>query len=240
MLRPLVEVQDLALAYPGKRVLSRVSFSVGGGEIVALLGPNGVGKTTLLQALAGLMKPVQGQAWIGGRNPAVRKSGEISNVGLLSDRRGLYGDNTVREVLTWSARSRGVGHVIDAVDEVLHRVPLKSRLDELADTLSGGWRQWLGIAQALIHRPKVLLLDEPAANLDPQMRMRLSSELVRFVREHEAAVIISSHIVAELRSYAHRALVLHPGRDGVDSSLVADEELSPTDDWASWYRDKVS
>lgn len=234
MAHPLVEVQDLALAYPGKKVLSGISFSMGGGEIVALLGPNGVGKTTLLHALSGLMRPVAGTVRIGGRDPAMRKSGEVPSFGLLSDRHGLYDDNTVLEVLRWSARSRGMRDTADAVEKVLDRCPLEHALHEGVHTLSAGWRQWLGIAQALIHNPRVLLLDEPASNLDPEMRDQLSDEIVRFVAETGATAIVSSHIVAELRSYAGRALVLAEG------SLAADEKLAATDDWMSWYRDKVS
>ena len=209
----MIAVRHVSYDYPGCRALDDVSFDLPPASITALVGPNGAGKTTLLRAMAALEEPMGGEIFIDGLNiwEAPRQAHRL--MGYLPDHFGLYQELSARRCLLHAARIRGLDD--NAAEQALHQaalqVGLADKLEERAGTLSRGQRQRLALAQAIIHRPKVLLLDEPASGLDPQARADLSL-LMKSLATTGMTLLISSHILAELESYCTAILVLEQGR----------------------------
>ncbi len=209
----MIEVRDLVFEYPTKRALHGVSVTVGDGAIAALVGPNGAGKTTLLRCIAALERPYSGSVNLDGINVQERPRRAHAKLGFLPDFYGLYGELSVRRALTFAARSHGlsVNAAIEAVARAARRVGLEDRLAEPAATLSRGLRQRLAIAQAIVHEPTVLLLDEPASGLDPEARRALSRLLVE-LQQQGMTLIVSSHILSELDDYSTEMIIMDDGR----------------------------
>jgi len=210
---PIVEVEHLVYEYPGLRALDDVSLRIGAGDITALVGPNGAGKTTLLRCLAGMDRPLTGDIRIDGIDVVDEPRRSHRAVGYLSDFFGLYEDLSVRRCLTYVAAANGVApDALDALVESTARdLGLGERLEQRAGELSRGLRQRVAIAQAVIHAPRVILLDEPAAGLDPEARYQLG-ELFLALRARGMTLVISSHILAELETYSSDMLILRAGR----------------------------
>ncbi len=209
----MVHVEHLIYEYPGLRALDDVSFAIAPGSITALVGPNGAGKTTLLRCMAGLEQPLDGNVTIDGIDVLEHPRECHRRIGYLSDFYGLYDALTVRQCLHFAADSQGVAtHAMEErIVAAAHDVGLVDRLDARASDLSRGLRQRLAIGQAIIHAPKLLLLDEPASGLDPEARHALSV-LLRQLRDRGMTLIVSSHILAELEEYCTEMLILRAGR----------------------------
>jgi ABC-2 type transport system ATP-binding protein len=209
----VVAVDDLVFDYPGQRALHGVSIHVPRGAVLALVGPNGAGKSTLMRVVAGLDEPVQGRVQVCGTSVLDEPRRAQRHLGYLSDFFGLYDALTVRQCLQHAAAVRAVNaaHQAQAIAAAAQRVGLHERLEARAGALSRGQRQRLAIAQALIHEPEVVLLDEPAAGLDPEARGSLSA-LFRSLRAQGHTLVVSSHILAELEEYSTHMLALREGR----------------------------
>lgn len=209
----MIDVQNVVFEYPGKRALKDVSFQIKAGSITALVGPNGAGKTTLLRCISALDEPFSGRITINDLDVADDPRRVHQQVGYLSDFFGVYSNLTVRQCLIYIARI----HHIDMTtlnDKVLlaaKRLGIQNYLDVKAGTLSRGLRQRLGIAQAIIHEPKILLLDEPASGLDPEARIGLS-DLFLSLRDQGMTLVVSSHILNELEDYCTEMLLLRDGK----------------------------
>jgi ABC-2 type transport system ATP-binding protein len=209
----IVEVRDLTFDYPTKRALSDMTFSIAADDITAIVGPNGAGKTTLLKCLAGLEQPTAGTIRIDGVDVLGAPRDAHRRVGFLPDFFGLYDALTVRRCLDYAARARGVpnGERAARIAWAAEMLGLGDRMDQRALALSRGLRQRLAIAQTIIHRPPVLLLDEPAAGLDPEARTGLS-DTFRLLRDEGHTLLVSSHILAELEDYSTHMLIVEDGR----------------------------
>ena len=209
----MIEVRDLVYEYPTKRALDGVSLSVAPRTVTALVGPNGAGKTTLLRCIAALEEPYAGNILIDGLDTSEHPREIHTRLGYLPDFYGLYDELTVRRVLTYAAWSHGLSgeRVGAAVENAARRVGLTDRLEAKAGELSRGLRQRLAIAQAIVHEPKVVLLDEPAAGLDPQARRDLAALLLQ-LREGGMTLLVSSHILAELEDYCSAMIIIDNGR----------------------------
>lgn len=209
----MISVKNLIFDYPTKRALHGVSLEIAPQSITALVGPNGAGKTTLMRAIAALDRFEHGSISVAGLDVR-RQPREVHEVlGYLPDFFGLYEDLTVRQCLHYRALAHRVpeNRLEAAVEQAAEAVNLRDRLGELAGALSRGLRQRLAIAQAIVHEPKVLLLDEPASGLDPDARQDLS----RLFLQLQAAgltQIVSSHILAELEDYSTSLIVIDQGR----------------------------
>lgn len=209
----MIEVKDVVYDYPTQRALHGVSFTVEPGAVLAMVGPNGAGKTTLLRCMAALDNPTEGTISIAGFDTRTDPRGVHGAIGYLPDFFGLYEELSVRRALTYAARSRGVS-VADtprAVDEAAARVQLSDRMEARAGELSRGLKQRLAIGQTIVHRPRVLLLDEPAAGLDPEARRALSDLILRLAKDG-MTIVVSSHILAELEDYSTRMLMIRDGK----------------------------
>jgi ABC-2 type transport system ATP-binding protein len=209
----MIEVSNLVYEYPAIRALDGVSFSVAPQTIVALVGPNGAGKTTLLRCLAALEAPYSGHVLIDGLDTATAPREIHARLGYLPDFFGLYDELSVRRALTYAARAHGIASeaASAAADKAAARVGLTNRMETPAGHLSRGLRQRLAIAQTIVHEPRVLLLDEPAAGLDPQARRDLSTLLLA-LRDQGMTLVVSSHILAELEDYCSEMIIIDGGR----------------------------
>lgn len=209
----MIVTRDLVYEYPGKRALDGVSFSLARASITALVGPNGAGKTTLLRCVAGLDEPYAGSIDVAGVDVLRQPREAHRYVGYLPDHFGLYAELSVRQCLLHAGRTRGLDDAALSLrlPQVAAQLGIQDKFDLRAGTLSRGQRQRLAIAQAIVHRPQVLLLDEPASGLDPESRAALSG-LMRELRDEGMTLIVSSHILAELEAYCTGMLVLQDGR----------------------------
>lgn len=209
----MLSVEHISYDYPGTRALQDVSFSLAPQSITALVGPNGAGKTTLLRCMAALTEPISGRVLLEDRDIHEEPRESHKAMGYLSDFFGLYDDLTVQQCLRHQAAAQGVAaeRQTALVERAAARTDLSDRLKQKAGALSRGLRQRLAIAQAILHEPRFLLLDEPASGLDPEARHRLSDLLLK-LRDEGMTLIVSSHILAELRDYSSHMLILREGR----------------------------
>ncbi len=209
----MISVQNLTFDYPGKRALQHVSFSIEPGSITALVGPNGAGKSTLMRCLAALETPSAGSIHIDSLDVLENPREAHALMGYLPDFFGLYDDLSVEQCLRYHAMVQKISKQEQqaAVERVAIRMQIQDLLFQEAKTLSRGQRQRLAIAQAIIHHPKVLILDEPASGLDPEARFHLSQLLVLLSKEG-ITMLVSSHILSELEDYCTHMLVLRDGR----------------------------
>lgn len=212
----IIAVTDLSKLYHCRSALHRVSFSAGPG-ITALLGPNGAGKTTLLNILATLIEPTSGQASIGGYDVR-RHRREIRQIlGFLPQDFGLYDGLTAYEFLDHMALLKGIERRRHCVHQALEQVGLERDARRRIATFSGGMRQRLGIAQALLNTPPVLIVDEPTVGLDPAERNRFRQFLVQLGASR--TVLLSTHLVEDVLLAADRVIVLHVGRIRFNSTV---------------------
>lgn len=209
----MIEVENVVYEYPGHRALDDVSFSAREGSITALVGPNGAGKTTLLRCIAALASPLSGNIYVEGKHVDSYPREVHEVVGYLSDFFGLYDQLTVRQCLTYMAWSRELpeSKVGEMIERAAEKCEISDYLDKKTASLSRGYRQRLGIAQAIIHEPKVLLLDEPASGLDPESRNSLS-KLFLSLSKGGATILVSSHILSELEEYCTDMVILRNGK----------------------------
>lgn len=220
----LLQVEDARKSYGSVKALDGVTLALGTGEFVALLGPNGAGKSTLFQLLTGLFVPDGGRIAIDGLDIRRHLVGALARLGVVFQQTTLDLDLTVAANLRFHARLHGLDHRRAAarIGEELERVGLAGEGDHLCRTLSGGNRRKVELARALVHEPKVLIMDEPTVGLDPASRRSLLEHVRTLCREREIGVLWATHLVDEAEA-ATRVLVLHRGRlvaEGRPAELV--------------------
>ncbi|MCU0694809.1 MAG: ABC transporter ATP-binding protein, partial [Polyangiaceae bacterium] len=218
----MIQVEELSKYYGARKAVGPLSFRIDKGEVVGLLGLNGAGKTTTLRMLATDLLPTSGRMVVDGIDLAARPEAIQARIGYLPDRPPLYGDMTVREYLRFAARLRAMPMqgLDKRIQEVIETTDLKGWTDERIETLSHGYRQRVGIAQAIVHRPALLLLDEPISGLDPVQIAEMRA-LIRSLRG-EHTTLLSSHILSEISQTCDRLLVI---RDGMIVASGTEEEL---------------
>ncbi|MDV3220291.1 ABC transporter ATP-binding protein [Intrasporangium sp.] len=210
------ETRELTKRYGELAAVDGVNLTVHEGEIYGFLGPNGAGKTTTLRMLLGLVRPTSGSVRIKGRDPAAR--GTMDEVGALIEGPAFYPYLSARKNLV--ALSHHAGVPADHVEEALHRVGLTDRAGSRFDQFSLGMKQRLGIAAALLKRPRMLVLDEPTNGLDPAGMVEIR-ELLRELRTAGVTVLLSSHVLAEVEQICDRVGILVEGRLLAESSVDA-------------------
>ncbi|MEK7682920.1 MAG: ATP-binding cassette domain-containing protein [Chloroflexota bacterium] len=206
----MIEANQLSKSYGNLTALAGISFEARRGEILGFLGPNGAGKTTAMRILTGYMPPTGGTARVAGFD-VVEESLEVRRrVGYLPETNPLYPEMSGREYLTFMGSLRRVENLDERVEQVLEQVGLEERGDSLIGNLSKGLRQRVGLAQALLHQPEVLILDEPTIGLDPAQIIEVRNLIREFGRER--TVMLSTHILSEAQQLCDRVLIIHKGR----------------------------
>ncbi len=208
---PLLQARDLARTFAGQLAVDGVELCIQGGEVVGLLGPNGAGKTTNLRMLAGSLAATRGTVRLAGVDLASEPQRAKRALGYLPERPPLYDEMIVADFLVFCARLHEVSEPASAARAALDRVGVADVAGRLIGHLSKGYRQRVGLAAALVHRPRVLLLDEPASGLDPAQRVAMRS-LVAELASTGVAVLLSTHVLAEVALVCDRVLVMHRGR----------------------------
>jgi ABC-2 type transport system ATP-binding protein len=206
-----MSTNNLVKRYGNVTAVDGLSLRVARGEIYAFLGLNGAGKTTTIRMLLGMVKPTAGEAHVLGSKICVGGVKPWDSVGYLVETEDAYPELSVRENLEAMRRLRP-GVPPNAVDTAIERLDLVAYADRRAGTLSHGNKQRLGLAKALMHNPKLLILDEPANGLDPAGIVEIRNLLIDLAHEHGVTIFMSSHILGEVARLAHRIGILHQGR----------------------------
>jgi ABC-2 type transport system ATP-binding protein len=212
----MIDVEGLTKDYGARRAIDNLTFHANKGEIVGFLGPNGAGKTTTMRILSGYMPPSAGKVIVAGYD-VVEQSIEVRRrVGYLPETVPLYPDMVVFDYLKFMADLRHLPNADDRVDEVLELVHMEERSEGLIANLSKGMRQRVGLAQALLHEPEVLILDEPTIGLDPAQIHEVRNLIQDIGRER--TVMLSTHILSEAQQVCNRVLIINRGHIVVEDT----------------------
>jgi ABC-2 type transport system ATP-binding protein len=206
----MIEAKDLVKTYGSLAALDGVSFDVQKGEVLGFLGPNGAGKTTTMRILTAYIPPTNGTATVAGYDVFEQSLEVRRRVGYLPETVPLYPEMSVYDYLSFAAALRHVPNRAERVEEVMGRVAIADRADDPIGKLSKGLKQRVGIAQALVHNPEILILDEPTIGLDPKQIIEVR-ELIRDLGG-DHTVILSTHILAEVSQVCSRVLIINKGR----------------------------
>jgi ABC-2 type transport system ATP-binding protein len=214
----MIEVKDISKLYGEQRAVDHATFSVKEGEIVGLLGPNGAGKSTLMKILTCYIPPTEGDATVCGHSIYDDTLEVRRCIGYLPEHNPLYLDMYVREYLRFAAGLGGVKNPYERADEMIELTGLTPEANKRIGQLSKGYRQRVGLAQALIHDPQVLILDEPTTGLDPN-QLEFIRSVIRNAGK-DKAVLLSTHIMQEVEAMCSRAIIMGHGR------ILADEDIT--------------
>ena len=227
----MIEVQNLCKQYGPIKAVQDISFNINEGEIVGFLGPNGAGKSTTMNILTGYLSASSGKVTVGGVDILEDPMGVKKQIGYLPEQPPLYLDMTVKEYLNFIYNLKGLKLSRKAhIDEVCHLVRIDHVYNRLIGNLSNGYKQRVGVAQALLGNPKVLILDEPTVGLDPKQIIEIRNLIKHLGRNH--TIILSSHILSEVQAVCERLIVINQGQivaDGTpterSNSLRTDHKL---------------
>lgn len=227
----MIQVNGLTKDYGARRAIENLTFDAEQGEIVGFLGPNGAGKTTTMRILTGYMPPTDGTATVAGYD-ILEESLEVrKRVGYLPETVPLYTDMTAMDYLRFMADLRHIPHSKERAYETLEQVNLSDRADSYIGNFSKGMRQRLGLAQALIHRPEVLILDEPTIGLDPAQVVEMRSVIREIGKDR--TVLLSTHILSEAQQICDRVLIINKGNivaedtpENLQSRLVGSQRVA--------------
>lgn len=224
MTKPIVEIRNLNKTIKGKHIIKDLNLSFYPGQITGFLGPNGAGKTTTIRMMTGLMYPTQGEVIINGKSLATNYEEAIRQVGVIVENPEMYKYMTgYKNLLHFARMHKGVTK--ERIDEVIRQVGLEKRIHEKVKTYSLGMRQRLGLAQALLHRPKFLILDEPTNGLDPAGIREFRMYLRKIAEEENVAIMVSSHLLAEIELMVDRIAIIQNG-ELIDIRELQVEEAS--------------
>lgn len=213
-----VKVSHLSKVYEAQRAVDDISFEAHAGEVLGFLGPNGAGKTTTMKIVTGYLPQTEGSAQVCGFDVTTQAMEARTRIGYLPEHNPLYRDMYVREYLRFTARVHRVPNAAKRVEEMVERTGLASHRHKHISELSKGYRQRVGLAQAMLHDPEVLILDEPTSGLDPNQIV----EIRQLIKElgKEKTVILSTHILGEVEAVCDRAVIINQGK------IVADAPIS--------------
>ena len=215
----MIEVNELSKSYGPITALKSISFSIANGEIVGLLGPNGAGKTTAMRLLTTYLPPTSGTAKVAGYDILSQSEDVRRNIGYLPETPPLYGELTVLEYLSFVGKLRGLSNrqLRTSLDETLNSCFLTEVGNRLCSQLSKGFRQRVGLAQALIHKPPVIILDEPTSGLDPAQIIGIRKLIKSLGKNH--TVILSTHILPEVEETCSRVIIIAHGEKVIEGSI---------------------
>ncbi len=212
-----ITVKGLTKKFGDQTAVDHIDFRIDRGEVVGFLGPNGAGKSTTMKMLCCFMPPTEGEASVCGHHILNEPMAVRRQIGYLPETNPLYIEMYVREYLHFVAGIHGVKNADNRVEEMIERTGLREEQHKKIGALSKGYRQRIGLAQAMIHDPEVLILDEPTSGLDPNQLVEIRTLIKNFGREK--TVLFSSHIMQEVQAICDRVLIIHRGK------LVADAPI---------------
>lgn len=212
-----IEVQKISKYYGSQKALNEVSFSIKSGDIVGFLGPNGAGKSTMMRILTTYLNPTSGNATVNGHDIATAQKAVQESIGYLPENNPLYPEMYVREYLEFSASVYKLKDAQNRITQVIEETGLSSHVSKKTSQLSKGYKQRLGLANALLHKPKVLILDEPTTGLDPNQLVEIR-QLIKKVGAH-TTILLSTHIMQEVEAMCDRVIIINKGQ------IVADDYL---------------
>ncbi|MEM7099510.1 MAG: ABC transporter ATP-binding protein [Pseudomonadota bacterium] len=212
----MIEVNHLSRRYGEFLAVDDVTFTIQPGEVVGLLGHNGAGKTTIMKMLTGFLEPTAGTILVNGTNVAEQPEVVQAQVGYLPENLPVYPEMTVAEYLSYAATLRGCDPET-CVPWAIDQTQLRDKATDTIDTLSRGYKQRVGVAQAILHRPSFLILDEPSNGLDPNQIQQMRN-LIRNLAQN-ATIILSTHIMQEVSAVCDRTLILSSGRLALDEQM---------------------
>ncbi len=208
--QPIVEIKNLNKTIKGKHIIKDLNLDFYPGQITGFLGPNGAGKTTTIRMMTGLMYPSKGEVIIDGKQLSTNYEEAISNIGVIVENPEMYKYMSGYKNLQHFARMHK-GVTKQRIDEVVAQVGLQNRIHEKVKTYSLGMRQRLGLAQAMLHRPKFLILDEPTNGLDPAGIREFRMYLRKIAEEDNVAIVVSSHLLSEIELMVDRIAIIQNG-----------------------------
>ena len=215
----LVQVEGLSKHYGPIRAVDGISFAVRRGDVLGFLGPNGAGKTTAMRLITGFLDPDQGRVEVAGHDLRTHSLAARQRIGYLPENAPAYGEMTVVGFLEFVGEARNVDDIPAAIDRVLEMTGLVQVQHQTIDTLSKGFKRRVGLAQALIHDPEVLILDEPTDGLDPNQKAVVQQLLANL--SSNKCIIVSTHILDEVERICNRAMIISQGKILVDSTPQA-------------------
>ena len=207
----MIKVEGLTKRYASHVAVKNISFEVGKGEIVGFLGKNGAGKTTTMRVLTCFLPPTEGKASVAGFDVVEHSLDVKKNIGYLPETPPLYPEMEIAEYLTFVAKLKGIasGEIAKRVNEVMERTSIAERRSTIIGKLSKGYRQRVGLAQAIIHNPPVLILDEPTSGLDPQQQREARELIASLSGDH--TIILSTHILSEVEQSCSKVIIINAG-----------------------------
>lgn len=204
-----IKVNQITKYFGEQRVLNNVSFAVNTGEIVGLLGPNGAGKSTLMKIITGYIKQNEGYIELNGQNTSTTRFDYRKIIGYLPENNPIYHDMFVKEYLHWVANIYGLKNIAKRVQTLIEQTGINSEQYKKIGSLSKGYKQRVGIAQALMNEPSVLILDEPTTGLDPNQIVEIRSLIAEVAQDK--TIILSTHIMQEVEAICNRIVILNQG-----------------------------
>jgi len=225
----ILEVQNISKNYGSQQVVKNVSFSIAKGEIVGFLGPNGAGKSTTMKIIAGCLSEHKGNVKINSFDIQTQAIEAKSQIGFLPEENPLYGEMYVSEYLEYVAKLYSSFQPKEKVTEIIQYTGLQTEAHKKIDQLSKGYKQRVGLAQAIIHNPNLLILDEPTSGLDPNQIEEINKLLLSLSKEK--AILFSSHSLSEVASICTRILFIHKGE------IVADRPYTEIENLESLFKE---
>ena len=227
-----IKIKSLTKSFGAIRAVRNVSFNVSHGEVLGFLGPNGAGKSTTMKMITGFLEPTSGTVEVNGHDVLENPLSVKRSIGYLPEGAPAYGEMTVRNFLNFIADIRQLNGAIrkKRLDEVIETINIGTVIDQSIETLSKGFKRRVGLAQAILHDPNILILDEPTDGLDPNQKHEVRNLIKKM--SMEKAIIISTHILEEVDAVCTRAIIISSGEllfDGTPTQLIAKSDQSDID-----------
>ena len=227
-----IKIKSLTKSLGAIRAVRNVSFNVSHGEVLGFLGPNGAGKSTTMKMITGFLEPTSGTVEVNGHDVLENPLSVKRSIGYLPEGAPAYGEMTVKNFLNFIADIRQLNGAIrkKRLDEVIETINIGTVIDQSIETLSKGFKRRVGLAQAILHDPNILILDEPTDGLDPNQKHEVRNLIKKMSKEK--AIIISTHILEEVDAVCTRAIIISSGEllfDGTPTQLIAKSDQSDID-----------
>jgi len=224
-----IKIKSLTKSFGAIRAVRNVSFNVSHGEVLGFLGPNGAGKSTTMKMITGFLEPTSGTVEVNGHDVLENPLSVKRSIGYLPEGAPAYGEMTVKNFLNFIADIRQLNGAIrkKRLDEVIETINIGTVIDQSIETLSKGFKRRVGLAQAILHDPNILILDEPTDGLDPNQKHEVRNLIKKMSKEK--AIIISTHILEEVDAVCTRAIIISSGEllfDGTPTQLIAKSDQS--------------